>query len=76
MSNGGSNVQVKVTLQYTAEQREVSWRRLMWFVEHPGKTYPLELQEDMVKYGVGWVVHSHPIGALAPSTEMSLSQCI
>jgi len=53
VSNGGSNVQVKLTWQYTPEQREVSWRRHMWFVEHPGKTYPLELQEDMLKSGVG-----------------------
>ena len=70
MSNGGSNVQAKVALQYTAEQREVSWRRLMWFVEHPGKTYPLELQEDMLKYGVGWFTRSKPIVAPVSSPEV------
>ena len=70
VSNGGSNGQVKLTWEYTPEQREVCWRRHMWFVEHPGKTDPLELQEDMLKYGVGWFAHSNPIGARAASTEM------
>jgi len=66
----GSKVQVKLPWRHTPAQLEVSLRRLLWLVEHPGKTYPIELQEDMLKYGVGGSDRSKPNVASADTTEV------
>ena len=72
----GSNVQVKLPWRHSAEQLEVSRRRLLWLVEHPGKTYPLQLQEEMLKCGIGSFTRSKPNVAPVPSPEVCHSGAI
>ena len=72
--NPGWKIRVKLPWQATPEQIEVSRRRLMWLIDHPGTPYPADLQQEMLKHGVGCVARLTSNGADAPIIQVGLSR--
>ena len=71
--NPGSQIRVKLPWQPTQDQIEVSRRRLMWLIQHPGTSYPADLQQEMLQHGVGCAARLTPNGADAPILQVCLS---
>ena len=70
----GSKTRVKLPWQATEEQIEVSRRRLMWLIDHPGTGYPAQLQQEMFKHAIGFAARLTTKGATAPVLQVCLFQ--